>query len=211
LLVGGTGLYFESIIRGYNNLPVIDQFTVEESEHYLQEHGHERALAMLVEFDRRHNQINSADKQRIHRALCVYNQTQKAIFDFWKNQKPLFNGITIAIKPASRDTLRENIKQRMKMMFDEGFVNETDYLIKKYQLTAAHNSMRCVGYRQVFQYLSGEISENEIQNKVFYATCQYAKRQITWLNRMNTQSIKITSQAVAQENVEEIITKYFKQ
>ncbi len=211
LLVGGTGLYFESIIRGYNNLPVIDPRTVEEGEYYLQEHGHERTLAKLIELDKRHAQIKPADKQRIHRAWCVYRQTQTAIFDFWKDQKPLFNGVTIAIKPDSRDALRDNIKQRMEVMFDEGFINETDSLIKKYQLSAAHNSMRCVGYRQIFQYLSGEISKNEVQNRVFYATCQYAKRQITWLNRMNAPSIKITSQTAVQENVGEIITKYFKQ
>ena len=208
LLVGGTGLYFESITRGYHNLPLIDETVTNKVDAFIQDHGLAHAYQYLLKLDVRHQVLKAGDTQRIHRALCVYEQTGKMIFEFWKTQQPKHQGHIIAIKPDDRDILRTKIKQRMREMFNAGFIDETENIVRKYQLTETHNSMRCVGYRQVFQYLQGTISKEEMKDRVFFATCQYAKRQITWLNRLRDSNVtEVTPEKI--NKINQIITNCF--
>jgi tRNA dimethylallyltransferase len=189
VLVGGTALYFQSLLQGYSNLPTITDQISDHVNKEISEKGTAFIHQWLCQFDQRHQHIKPNDTQRITRAACVIRQTNQSIYDFWEDQKPSLQGHILSINPAPRDQLRNRIHQRLQVMLKEGFIEETQSVIDKYQLSPEHNSMRCVGYRQIYEMLSGNMPKNELADRIFFATCQYAKRQITWLNKIKTDDI----------------------
>ena len=83
--------------------------------------------------------------------------------------------------PAERSILHQRIEQRFKVMIRHGFVEEVEALMQRPDLHAALPSMRAVGYRQVWEYLDGQLSYDEMIERGIIATRQLAKRQVTWL------------------------------
>ena len=92
--------------------------------------------------------------------------------------------IPIALVPSNRSMLHQRIATRFAAMLEQGLVDELRALRMKYPLHANMTAMRCVGYRQAWQFLEGEITENELLEKGIAATRQLAKRQLTWLRSM---------------------------
>jgi tRNA dimethylallyltransferase len=93
--------------------------------------------------------------------------------------------IKIALVPGDRAVLHERIEQRFRAMLDGGLIDEVARVRDDYGLDAAMPSMRCVGYRQVLQYLDGNVERDDLVNQGVAATRQLAKRQLTWLRAMN--------------------------
>ncbi|RLA04851.1 MAG: tRNA (adenosine(37)-N6)-dimethylallyltransferase MiaA [Gammaproteobacteria bacterium] len=187
VLVGGTMLYFMALRDGLADLPKADP----DIRNQLAQEGEEKGLASL------HNRlakidpesaarIKPGDPQRIKRALEVFLISGKTLSQFFKEQQvqPLpFPLLSIAIAPTDRQLLRERIKQRFELMLEQGFLAEVELLYRQRSLSADLPAMRSVGYRQAYQYFSGEFDLQTMSEKAITATRRLAKRQMTWLRK----------------------------
>ena len=191
LLVGGTMLYFNTLQNGLADMPEVDESVKRAIEKEAKSDGilamHERLKSVdPVSAER----IHPNDPQRIKRALELFDFTGKTLTDFWQEQnqnkdKPGFpyRRIKIALVPEDRVELRKRITLRFDAMLAQGFVDEVEALFKRGDLHAEMPSIRAVGYRQVWAYLAGDCSYEEMREKAIIATAQLAKRQMTWLRK----------------------------
>jgi tRNA dimethylallyltransferase len=185
LLVGGTMLYFKILQQGISKLPSADaairaKLAKEEERFGLME-LYKRLLAIDPVAAQR---IQSNDAQRIQRALEVYELSGKTMTEWFseENMQPLpYKSLNLIIAPAERSALREKITKRLDLMFQYGFVAEVEKLYARGDLHPDLPSMRAVGYRQIWQYLTGEIIYDTMRELINIATNQLAKRQLTWL------------------------------
>ena len=187
LLVGGTMLYFHALINGIADLPKRDKKIRTDIEKEAEEIGWKKMHLKLKNIDpTAAEKINCNDKQRIQRALEVYELTGKRISELQtkKKNKREFEFQVFVKNHITREDLYKKINQRFIKMINNGFVDEVNELMKRKKLTARHPSMRSVGYRQIWQYLDNEISLEKATDLAQIATRQLAKRQYTWLNNM---------------------------
>ena len=184
LLVGGTMMYFKALLEGLSPLPNADQEIRAELEKEAQEKGWPALHKELSELDPvAATKINENDSQRINRALEVYRLTGKPMSELQKvKPEPLpFEVLQFAIAPSDRAVLHQRIEKRFKIMLDLGFEKEVSTLYKREDLHPDLPSIRCVGYRQMWDYLDGQGDYDEMVFKGIAATRQLAKRQLTWL------------------------------
>ncbi|HEW97124.1 MAG: tRNA (adenosine(37)-N6)-dimethylallyltransferase MiaA [Candidatus Parabeggiatoa sp. nov. 3] len=185
LLVGGTMLYFHSLLEGLSNLPSANAQVRErlnrEAEHIGWPAMHQRLAQIDPQAAQR---IHPNDAQRIQRALEVYNVSGYSMTAWYNKAKaqrceaPL---VKIVIAPEQRSVLHVRIAQRFNAMLNQGLIEEVRSLFERGDLNSELPSMRCVGYRQVWHYLAGELSYTDLPEKAIIATRQMAKRQMTWL------------------------------
>jgi len=185
LLVGGTMLYFKTLINGLAEMPATDQKTRNKIQQKLKLEGVESLYFELTKVDPiTAERLHSNDTQRITRALEVYQMSGKALSD-WHNEqseyKFPFPLLSIAVSPDQRATLHKRIETRFESMLDDGFLQEIADLYYRGDLSLDCPSMRSVGYRQYWQYMAGELTLTEAKEKAIIATRQLAKRQLTWL------------------------------
>jgi len=187
VLVGGTMLYYRALQEGLSKLPAADQTVRDVLEQEAEEKGWHHMHSRLAKVDPvSAARIHPNDPQRIQRALEVYEVTGQSMTEFWKQQKadPLnYDVIKIALVPDDREHLRERIAQRFHIMLEQGFIDEVRTLMDRGDLTLDMPSMRCVGYRQVWEYLEGKMDFDTMVEKAITATRQLAKRQMTWLRK----------------------------
>lgn len=186
LLVGGTMLYFNALINGLADLPEADAELRERINKAAQQFGWPALHARLKQIDPvSYQQVKPNDTQRIQRALEVFELTGQPLSVFWQQQTPgLANPlINIAIAPPERKVLHQRIAERWQKMLDAGLITEVTALYNRGNLHRDLPSMRCVGYRQVWDYLAGELSPEALDEKAIVATRRLAKRQFTWLKR----------------------------
>lgn len=184
LLVGGTMMYFKALLEGLSPLPNADQAIRAQLEIEAQEKGWPAMHKMLSEVDPvAASKINENDSQRINRAQEVYRLTGKPMSELQKVKvEPLpFDVLQFAIAPSDRAVLHQRIEKRFKIMLDMGFEKEVMTLYQRKDLHPDLPSIRCVGYRQMWDYLAGECDYDEMVFKGIAATRQLAKRQLTWL------------------------------
>ncbi len=185
LLVGGTMLYFKALREGLSPLPQADAALRAELDAEIAQHGIEHLHAKLAEVDAETAaRLHSTDTQRIQRAMEIYLVSGKPMSELIKHQEqnPLpYNIAPIALIPSDRAVLHQRIAVRFADMMKQGLLDELRGLRQKYALHRDMTSMRCVGYRQAWEYLEGEITEAELMEKGIAATRQLAKRQLTWL------------------------------
>lgn len=185
LLVGGTMLYFRSLIQGIADLPKADNVVREEIEAQAQRVGwsamHEKLAIVDPQAAAR---INPHDRQRIQRALEVFRISGRPLSAWQAAQSqapPEFEFIKVALVPGSRAELHRRINQRFLDMLQLDFVSEVAALRQRPGLSAGSTSMRSVGYRQIWAHLDGRDDLEEATAKGQAATRQLAKRQLTWL------------------------------
>lgn len=184
LLVGGTMMYFKALLEGLSPLPNADQAIRAELEQEAQVKGWALLHQELTHVDPvAATKINENDSQRINRALEVYRLTGKPMSELQKvKSEPLpFDVLQFAIAPSDRAVLHQRIEKRFKIMLDMGFEKEVLALYTRKDLHPDLPSIRCVGYRQMWDYLAGEDDYDEMVFKGIAATRQLAKRQLTWL------------------------------
>ncbi len=185
LLVGGTMMYFKILQQGIADLPRADVTLRTELEDRAAKLGWEALHAELALVDPgAANRIHPNDSQRIQRALEVYLLSGRCLTDWQQAEtNPLekYNILNIAIAPIDRAILHQRIAERFKMMVAQGFIEEVEHLFHRDDLSINLPSIRSVGYRQVWAYLAGDITKDEMQDKAIAATRQLAKRQLTWL------------------------------
>jgi tRNA dimethylallyltransferase len=183
LLVGGTMLYFKALQQGLSPLPKADPAIREALEKEADAKGwqtlHDRLKAIDPAAAAR---IHPNDPQRLQRALEVYEITGQPLSSL-QAQSPShdYEFLNIGLLPADREKLREQIAKRFHQMLAEGFIDEVRALHERGDLHPDLPAIRAVGYRQVWDYLSGKLSEKEMVEKAIIATGQLAKRQTTWL------------------------------
>jgi tRNA dimethylallyltransferase len=130
--------------------------------------------------------IHNNDPQRIQRALEVHRITGETITKLQQSRVSVFADVNVmefALAPLERGELHTKIELRFKAMLEAGFVDEVSSLYERGDLSPEHPSMRAVGYRQLWRYLTGQCALNEAENQAIAATRQLAKRQLTWLRR----------------------------
>lgn len=184
LLVGGTMLYYKALLDGLSPLPSADPAVRAEIETRAEQQGWNALHAELLAIDPIAGaRINPNDSQRINRALEVFYISGRTMTELTAEQgEAIPYSITqFAIAPQDRAVLHQRIEQRFHKMIDLGFEQEVRRLFERGDLNADLPSIRCVGYRQMWEYLRGEISLDEAIFKGICATRQLAKRQITWL------------------------------
>jgi len=184
LLVGGTMMYFKSLIEGISPLPTADPEIRNAIETEALAKGWQVLHDQLAEIDPvSAERIHPNDPQRITRALEVYRLTGNTLTQLTqiKGDKLGGNVLQLAITPQERSTLHERIALRYQQMIDLGFEQEVIKLKSRSDLHQDLPSIRCVGYRQMWQYLEGEFDHDEMIFRGICATRQLAKRQLTWL------------------------------
>ena len=184
LLVGGTMLYYKALLEGLSPLPSADEKVRSEIE----------AKAALIGWGGLHQElskidpisaqrINPNDSQRINRALEVFYLTGKTLTELTaqKGEALPYNILQFAIAPEQREVLHLRIEQRFHKMIELGFQQEVEKLYRRPDLNENLPSIRCVGYRLMWEYLRGDYDHDEMVFRGICATRQLAKRQITWL------------------------------
>ena len=184
VLVGGTMMYFKSLIDGLSPLPEACPNVRAELEAQANQHGWPALYKELAEVDpQAAEKMSENDSQRINRALEVYLLTGKTMTELQKEKQPKlpYTFHQFAIAPDDRADLHERIAQRFKIMLDEGFEKEVSSLYQRKDLHPNLPSIRCVGYRQMWDYIAGETNYDDMVFRGIAATRQLAKRQLTWL------------------------------
>ncbi len=188
LLVGGTMLYFNALRFGLNDLPEADDEVRAVLNAEAARIGWPAMHEKLAQIDpETAARLKPNDSQRIQRALEIFRvsgEPLSSLIAAEKGAKLPYRVIPVALIPSERSVLHERIATRFAAMLKEGLAEEVRSLRQKYALHPELPSMRAVGYRQAWQFLSGEINEAELLEKGIAATRQLAKRQLTWLRRM---------------------------
>jgi len=187
LLAGGTMLYFKALSQGLARLPSANPEIRGVIEEKAQAQGwaalHRQLAGLDPEIAER---IHPNDPQRISRALEVIELTGRKMSELQREQgdQPLdYRVMRIIACPQPRAVLHQRIEMRFQQMLDEGFMNEMKVLYGRGDLRPDMPAMRCVGYRQAWSYLVGDITLQEMREKALAATRQLAKRQLTWLRQ----------------------------
>lgn len=187
LLCGGTLLYYKALREGLNDLPTSQPDIRAQLDHEAAHSGWPAMHALLAQVDPVTAQrLAPNDSQRIQRALEVYRISGRTLSSWisetkQKNDANQYDYLTISLEPSDRSALHARIATRYQDMIQEGLVAEVEALYQRGDLTASLPSIRCVGYRQLWEYLEGNCSLEEAIEKAIVATRQLAKRQLTWL------------------------------
>jgi tRNA dimethylallyltransferase len=188
LLVGGTMLYFKALREGLSDLPQSDPAMRSALEAEIAQHGIQHLHQQLAQVDAETAaRLKPTDTQRIQRAMEIYRITGQPMSTLIGQQQSTelpYRIIPIALVPSDRAVLHQRIATRFKAMLAHGLVNELRMLREKYLLHPNMTSMRCVGYRQAWQFMEGEIDDTQLLETGIAATRQLAKRQLTWLRSM---------------------------
>jgi len=185
LLVGGTMFYFHALEFGLAELPAADEAVRQQLLKQAEQLGWPEMHARLARVDAEMaKRLAPNDKQRIQRALEIFEITGQAASSLQQHKKsklPPYNLVKIAICPDRREKLHERIALRFQHMLQQGLLEEVEKLFNRGDLGPDRPSMRTVGYRQVWQYLSHSIDYTEMEQRGVIATRQLAKRQMTWI------------------------------
>jgi tRNA dimethylallyltransferase len=186
LLVGGTMLYFKALLEGLSPLPSADPAIRAGIEEEAARLGWQALHDELVRIDPVAGaRIHPNDPQRLCRALEVYRISGKTLTELTQVQGEglPYRALQFAIAPRDRAVLHQRIEQRFDKMLGSGFEQEVRALYERGDLTPDLPSIRCVGYRQMWDYLAGEVEYDEMRYRGIVATRQLAKRQMTWLRK----------------------------
>lgn len=185
VVVGGTGLYIDSLLSGRDFSCEADASLREELGAYYDSVGGERMLAELARFDPDRAAILKAnDKKRIVRAFEVYRGTGETITEHDRKTKllpPRYEYDFIFLNPE-RSILYERIERRVDLMFEKGLVEEVRSLLSS-GVPVSATSMQAIGYKETVEYINGAITLDEAVSSIKQGSRRYAKRQVTWFKK----------------------------
>lgn len=206
LLVGGTMMYFNALQKGLSILPEADEQIRRQLEDEAAQIGWDVLYQKLQAVDPvTAGRLHAHDTQRIQRALEVFYLTGTPLSAFLAEEKKeaKYRFVNLVLFPEDRAWLHERIAQRFKHMLDDGLIDEVGQLQGHWNLERNLPSMRCVGYRQVLEYLQGDYDFPAMCEKGIAATRQLAKRQLTWLRhwddvlRYDSQNTTFSAEIIA--------------
>ena len=185
LLVGGTMLYCKALLEGLAELPQANPEIRAEIDAKAAAHGWPAVHAELAKVDpTTAARLHTTDAQRVQRALEVFYLSGRPMSELigeGQEQKPPYDFLSLGLLPGERSVLHARIADRFDAMLQAGLEDEISRLRSKYTLSPGLPSMRCVGYRQVWEVQDGIAPRREMRDRGIYATRQLAKRQITWM------------------------------
>lgn len=206
IIVGGTGLYVDSLIYEieYPNIEFDEQYR-ESLEKQVEEKGLEELYQKAKEIDPQAiEKISKNDKKRILRILEIYHATgmNKTEQEKKSREKEVEYDYKVYALNWEREKLYERIDKRVDIMIEQGLIEEVKEVYNKYEKFPT--AMQGLGYKEVVQYLENELTKEEMIEKIKQETRRYAKRQLTWF-RKNKQTIWINAQDEIQNNIKIIL------
>lgn len=209
IIVGGTGLYVESLIYNieYNEIKTDLKYR-EELEKIAQEEGLEKLYEKALKIDEKATRkISNNDKKRIFRILEIYHTTGKTktkLEEESRKNKPEYEFLLFGLT-MDREKLYERINLRVDNMLQDGLVQEVKELLNKYE--ELPTAIQGLGYKEVVEYLKGDTSKEEMIEKIKLETRRYAKRQLTWFRKYNNLTW-LNAQNDLQDNIRIILEEY---
>lgn len=206
IVVGGTGLYVNSLIYGieFNSIEIDEEYRKELDER-VEKEGLDTLYEEAKKIDPEAiNNISKNDKKRIIRILEIYKQTGKTKTEQEKESRK--NGVKYDYKVFAinmdREILYERINKRVDIMIEQGLIQEVENLIQKYK--EFPTAMQGLGYKEVVQFINGELTKEEMIEKIKQETRRYSKRQITWFKK-NKNTIWLDGLDTKQNNINIIL------
>ena len=186
ILVGGTGLYIDSLILGRQFAPYPETGRREALTRQAQEQGIETVLAQLREVDpEAAAALHPSNQKRIIRALEVYQETGKTITEHNRLSKlrpPKYNPLWLGLTFSRRQTLYDRIDRRVEEMLRAGLVDEVRRLVES-GVSEKATALQAIGYKELLGMLRGECTLEEAKASIQLLSRRYAKRQLTWFRR----------------------------
>lgn len=207
IVVGGTGLYMDALIRGNDFAPCPSTGMREKLEKQADEEGMERMLSLLASIDPAAAQkLHIADRKRVLRALEVYYETGETITAHNEKTKLIpsrYSPVWFALQDEDRQTLYERIDRRVEIMLRDGLLEEIRRLLDA-GIPEKCTALQAIGYKEFIDALNGRCSVEEAAALVQQSSRRYAKRQLTWFRR--NEAIHWLTRAKG-DGTEEIVAK----
>ena len=206
IIVGGTGLYVDSLIYGieYQNIKFDEKYR-KELENRAKKEGLESLYNEAKQIDpQAMEKISANDQKRILRVLEIYKATGKTKTEQERKSRekePEFDYLVYGLN-MPREKLYERINLRVDIMIKQGLIKEVEEIYKKYN--EFPTAMQGLGYKEVVEYLEGHLTKEEMIEKIKQETRRYAKRQMTWF-RKNKQTIWLDTENTKQNNLQIIL------
>ena len=186
LLIGGSMMYFQTLIKGLDKLPQRNEEYRKELSKIKLSKGISSLFNTLKLKDPEYAKtIKENDSQRIIRALEIIFETNKKVSLQLGHASNLFLKencvIQLGIFPKNRNILHDRIDIRLKNLLNDGLIEETEDILNKYKIKDDHPALKAINYKQALDFINNKSSEDELYLKALYATRQFAKRQITWM------------------------------
>ena len=210
IIVGGTGLYIDSLIYEieYQDIKFDEKYR-EKLEEEVNQKGLEELYKRAKEIDEKAiEKISPNDKKRILRILEIYHATgkNKTQQEIESRKKEVEYDYKVYALNWDREKLYERINKRVDLMIEQGLINEVKEILKKYNNFPT--AMQGLGYKEVVDYLNGVLTKEEMIEKIKMETRRYAKRQLTWF-RKNKQTIWLNAEDKIQDNINIILNNTF--
>ena len=207
IVVGGTGLYSDSLIYGieYPEIEFEQEYRKKLEEKALNEEGLKELYNQAKNIDEQAiKKISSNDKKRILRILEIYHCTgkTKTELEIESRKNDIKYNYKVYAIDMDRETLYNRINKRVDIMIENGLIDEVEKMLNKYK--EFPTAMQGLGYKEVVEYLKGETTKEEMIEKIKKETRKYAKRQLTWF-RKNKETIWLNGLLPIEENIK-IIT-----
>ena len=210
IIVGGTGLYIDSLIYEieYQDIKFDEKYR-EKLEEEVNQKGLEELYKRAKEIDEKAiEKISPNDKKRILRILEIYHATgkNKTQQEIESRKKEVEYDYKVYALNWDREKLYERINKRVDLMIEQGLINEVKEILKKYNNFPT--AMQGLGYKEVVDYLNGVLTKEVMIEKIKMETRRYAKRQLTWF-RKNKQTIWLNAEDKIQDNINIILNNTF--
>lgn len=203
VMTGGTGLYINAFVYGLDEIPAVDEVIRRQVREDYKNFGLEFCLGKLKQIDAEcESFLSIKNPQRVLRALEVGLQTGRPLRYFYK-EKHLSRDYKISLIGINRDRaeLYERINKRVDLMLDAGLIEET----KRFYKFRDCNSLQTIGYKEIFEFLDGNISLEEATEKIKINTRHYAKRQLTWMRNKIPDIIWVDARNLKIDTLEKIL------
>lgn len=206
ILVGGSGMYINSLVNGISDIPAIDQnFRIQAAES-IKNMDRDELYKMVCDIDPESTKkISPSDSQRLQRIYEIFLFTGEKLSDFHKKgrktffAREIFNCFHVML---DRELLYDKINKRFLQMIDMGVILEIKNLAKKYEdnLIPEDIALKAIGIREINQYIEGKASKEDIISKISQLMRNYAKRQLTWFRNQNNDFIITNSYKTINNN-----------
>ena len=186
LFVGGSMMYFQSLLKGLDKLPKRNEEYRDQLKKIQSQKG---ILELFKELELKDpeyaSSIQKNDSQRIIRALEIIQGTSRTVSSQLGNiDDDLLKDnhvIQLGIFPTDRSMLHKRIDKRLKELLNEGLIEETKKILDTYKIKQDHPALKAINYKQAIKYINNYYNEDELYLKALFATRQFAKRQVTWM------------------------------
>lgn len=188
VMCGGTGLYINAVCFGIDEIPDISQKKMDYVRILYKNNGLDYCVDLLKQYDHECEKfLDIKNPHRVLRALEVILETQKPIREFYSSKKKSFFEVIFINIDIEKEVLFKRIDMRVNEMIKNGLIDE----VKRFEKYRNYNSLKTIGYNEIFEYLDNKKTLEEAVEEIKINTKKYAKRQITWFKKVNKNNPEI--------------------